>query len=157
MGSIKPEPWRRINLSRRKAISPVIASVILSGMVLAIGGMVWSYSYGAASFVATDYTNTTTDMVNTIAERFSIEHAYYDSSTEDLTVWIYNYGSIQITADITVTVDDTEYYSYTNVVDANSVEEALVILDVTLVENDDLTITIETERGNTTDEIYYVS
>lgn len=38
----------------RKGVSPVIATVILSGVVLMIGGGLWSYSLEAPSSVATD-------------------------------------------------------------------------------------------------------
>ncbi len=81
-------------MSSRRALSPVIASVILSGMVLVIGAGVWSYSYGAASVMANDYSDMTLEMVHTIAERFCIEKVHYDSTTEDIHVWVYNYGKI---------------------------------------------------------------
>jgi len=82
---------------RRKALSPVIAAVILSGVVLAVGGAIWSYSLGAATVTANYYVNQTLDLVNDIVERYDIEHILYNSTSNDLTVWVFNYGEVDIT------------------------------------------------------------
>lgn len=83
----------------RKAISPVIATVILSGVVLAVGGAIWSYSLGAATVIANGYVNDTLDLVNDIIERYDIEHVLYNTTSNDLTVWVFNYGEVDITVD----------------------------------------------------------
>lgn len=142
-------------MSTRKALSPVIATLILSACVLMIGGGIWSYSLGAASSVATDYTDTTTDMVHTIIERFTIENVYYDSTTQDITVWVYNYGTIKITADVIVTVDDVDYYSYSNDIGSKTLGEVEINLGVSLAQNEEVTIEVWTEKENIEYEVYY--
>ena len=158
MGGIESEPWRRFNLSRRKALSPVIASVILSGMVLAIGGMVWSYSYGAASTMANDYADETIDMVHTIIERFIIEKVYYDSSTETIDVWVYNYGSIEVTVESTITINGNEYSGEETEITSQEVAE--ISIDVSaesgLSSYQEVVVEIRSIRDNQEFVTYYV-
>ena len=146
-------------MSKRKALSPVIASVILSGMVLVIGGAVWSYSYGAASTMANDYADETINMVHTIIERFNIEKVHYDSSTDTVTIWIYNYGDIGITATTTVTINGNEYSESETEINSKQIES--VSIDVSsegdLPSYQKIIITIQTERENREYVTYYVS
>ena len=142
----------------RRGLSPVIASVILSGMVLVIGAGVWSYSYGAASSMASDYSDTTIEMVHTIAERFCIEKVHYDSSTEDIQIWIYNYGSVSTTVDVILKIDGTAYTD--SDISLGTTELKQVTIDVSaeggLVSYDDVIIEIVSERSNTEFMTYYV-
>ena len=140
----------------RKAVSPVIATVILSGVVLLIGGGLWSYSLGAASSVATDYTDKTTDMVHTIIERFNIEYVEYNSTSQNVTIWIYNYGSIQIKVDTKVTINGTDYYDYNRYVNSKCIVEVNLDIGVSLNSDDEISIQVESERDNKDYEIYYV-
>jgi len=143
-------------MRRRKGLSPVIASIILAAVVLAVGGGIWSYSYGAASSMATDYVETTMNMVNTIVERFNIEHTYYNDTTQILTVWVYNYGSISITVNVTAVVNEDSYISACNEIEAGSIMEIGLPIGVALSPNDEISITVRSERGNIEDEVYYV-
>ena len=54
----------------RKALSPVISSLILSAAVIVIGGAVWSYSVGAATSIADGYVNDTLNLSDEVTERF---------------------------------------------------------------------------------------
>jgi len=143
-------------LIKRKGVSPVIATVILSGVVLMIGGGLWSYSLGAASSVATDYTDKTTEMVHTIIERFNIEYVEYNSTSQNVTIWVYNYGSIQIKVDTKVTINGTNYYDYDRYVNVKSIEEVSIDVGVSLNSDDEVSIEVESERENKDYEIYYV-
>lgn len=142
----------------RKALSPVIASVILAGMVLVIGAGVWSYSYSAASAMANDYADDTIEMVNSIIERFCIEKVHYDNTTETIELWVYNYGKIRLIADITVKIDGNSYE--TSDVSIASMELRYVSVDVSaelgLSSYDDVIIEIITERNNQEYMTYYV-
>ena len=91
----------------RRAVSPVIATVILSGTVLIIGGAIWAYSIGATSVIATGYVDDTLSMISEIVERFDVEHVQYRSSNNTLRVWIYNYGDVDVTVDVYVTAKTT--------------------------------------------------
>ena len=139
----------------RLGISPVIATVILAGTVLMIGGGIWAYSLGAASSVATDYTETTKDLVHTIIERFNIEYVEYNSTTQNVSLWVYNYGDIQIKANTTITINNSEYYSYNTYINSKDIEEIDVNVGA-LSSNTVISVTILTERENADYEVYYV-
>jgi len=87
-------------LKARNGLSPVIATVVLAGVVLTIGGAIWSYSIGAATVTADNYVNDTMDMLCEMQERFDVEHVYYNSDTDALKIWIFNYGEVDITIDV---------------------------------------------------------
>ena len=140
----------------RVAMSPVIASIILSAMVLVVGAGVWSYSQGAASMVANDYADDTIDMINTIQERYVIEHINFDNDTHALTLWIYNYGDVSINIDTKITVDDTEYENNSIIVGSDDIKTVIFDVGSTLSVNDDITIYILTDRGNSYRGVYYV-
>lgn len=91
----------------RQAISPVIATVILSGTVLVIGGAIWAYSIGATTVIADSYVEDTLSLVNEIIERFDVEHVQYRYSNHTLRVWIYNYGEVGVTVDVYITAKTT--------------------------------------------------
>lgn len=86
--------------SGERAITPIIAAILLSAAVIAIGGAVWAYSQGAMTITAEDYAGSVIEMTNVISERFIIEHVAY--SDGELTVWIFNYGDVDIEAKIQV-------------------------------------------------------
>jgi len=100
--------------SKRRALSPVIATVILAGVVLTIGGAIWSYSLGAASITADVYVSDTMRLLNEMKERFDVEHVFYDSTNDMLQVWVYNYGGVNCTIDVYVNVTVTVVEPSTN-------------------------------------------
>ena len=86
--------------SRSRALSLVISAIILSAVVLAVGGVIWAFSQGTMTITAEDYAEAVINMTNTISERFIVEHvAYVD---QELKVWIYNYGDVDIKVKIQV-------------------------------------------------------
>lgn len=109
MGGVEPKHLRSVGIvsNQRRALSPVIATVILAGVVLAIGGAVWSYSLGATTAIADEYVSDTMSLVNEIIERFDVEHIHYNITNDILRVWIYNYGEVDITVDVYFTVKST--------------------------------------------------
>ena len=82
--------------SRSQAISPVISVIILSTVVMAVGGAIWAFSQGTMTITAEDYTEAMINMTETISERFIIEHVGYVSGINDLHVWAFNYGDFDI-------------------------------------------------------------
>ena len=89
-----------MGLRRSRGISPVIATIILSVVVIAIGGAVWSYSQGAATAAANDYVNETLTLMHEVIERFIVEHVSNNSAGTKLYVWVSNYGDVDITVDV---------------------------------------------------------
>lgn len=141
---------------KRAGISPVIASIILSAMVLVVGAGVWSYSNSAASVIASDYANETIEMVSTIQERFVIEHEYFNNNTHTLSLWIYNYGEVAIKINTIITIDNTNYPNNSIAISADSIKEVTFDVGSTLPVNEDISIYILTARGNSKRETYYV-
>lgn len=85
---------------RQRGVSPVVSTIILSAIVIAIGGAIWNYSQGAATVIANDYINGTMSLLKEVIERFSVEHASNSSDGSVLYVWLYNYGEVDITIDV---------------------------------------------------------
>jgi len=112
-------------IKRRRGISPVISTIILSAVVISIGGMVWSYAQGASSVVAMDYVDDTLDLLYEITERFSIEHVGNNSAGTILYVWISNYGDVDVILDV-----------YADTSSSNSTNSSIEVLvgDIVLVE-----------------------
>ncbi len=88
---------------RRRAFSQVISALILSAVVLAVGGAVWAFSQGAMTLVAEDYVEDVIELTDIISERFIIEQVGYVSS--ELSVWVFNYGDVDIEFKVEIGVD----------------------------------------------------
>ena len=113
--------------SRRRAFSPVISIVIVSAVVLAVGGAIWSFSQGAMTITAEDYAEAVVNMTDTISERFIIEMVSYESvsvttkkdiGTGDGTTNLFNLGNFPIFAgsetiylDTVAQTDDIDIYT----------------------------------------------
>jgi len=87
----------------RRAVSSVLPALLLSAVVIAVGGAIWAFSQGAMTITAEDYAEGVIDMTDTISERFIIEHVGYVS--EELTVWVFNYGDVDIEFKVEVGVN----------------------------------------------------
>ena len=90
----------RLKGRRSRGVSPVIATIILSAVVIAVGAAVWNYSQGATTIIANDYINGTLELLKEVTERFTIEHASNNSDGSLLYVWVYNYGNVDIIVDV---------------------------------------------------------
>jgi len=101
--------------SNRRAFSPVIAAVIISAVVMAVGGAVWAFSQGAMTITAEDYAEAVINTTDTISERFIIEHV--NNSLWGISVWIYNYGDVDIEVKI-------QYETVTEPADSDWIEVA---------------------------------
>jgi flagellin-like protein len=102
-------------MGSRRGISPVIATIILSAVVLTIGSAVWSYAQGASTVIATGYVNDTLTIMKEVTERFTVEHVNTTIDRTKLYVWVYNYGTVDIVVDIyaNATHYNPATYSYT--------------------------------------------
>ena len=96
----------------RRAFSPVLSAIIISAVVLAVGGAIWAFSQGAMTIAAEDYAEAVINMTDTISERFIVEQVCYIETT--LSIWIYNYGQVDIVVDVYADVDEGESGSSMN-------------------------------------------
>ena len=138
----------------RKAYSAVIAAVILSAVVIAVGGGIWAYSQGAMAITSHDYADSVIAMIDTISERFIIEHAYHDG--ENISIFVFNYGEVDI--EVKVNVKDVTYpsdqYSWVEIPSNEMVPFPLIALDADPGET--LSIRAYTRRGNNAFHRYLV-
>lgn len=87
-----------LGLRKRSGLSSVISSILLSAAVLTVGGIMWNYANGASSVIASDYYEDSTELLTQLQERFLVEHVSNNST--HLTVYIYNYGDVDIEVDV---------------------------------------------------------
>jgi len=92
-------------LSDRRGLSPVVATIVLCGVVLVLGISVWSYTYGVSSYLQTYYYEGVSEQIDAISERFTVEHIAYNDTRAELHVWVYNYGSVDVEVDVYVMGD----------------------------------------------------
>ena len=88
-----------------RALSPIIATIVLCSVVLVVGISAWNFVYSVSDYLQTKYFTETKTRVEEISERFMVEHVSYDATnatTTILHVWVYNYGSVDITVNVYV-------------------------------------------------------
>lgn len=143
--------------SSRRAYSPVIAAVILSAVVMSVGGAVWFFSQGSMTITAEDYAEEIIDMTDTICERFIIEHVSNNSDGSLLYVWVFNYGDVDI--DIKVNVGTITYPADSDDWIAVASGEMVPIdpIGITLTKGEELNIRTYSRRGNNAYYRYLVS
>jgi len=138
-----------------KAITPVVSTIILCGVVLIIGISVWSYTYSITRSLEESYYQGVKRQIDAISERFVVEHIYYDNSTDILNVYVFNYGTVDIQVDVYVR-GDAEGQNATGV----SVPHGqMVRIKVPLIANmsDELSITVMSRRQNAVYATYVVT
>jgi flagellin-like protein len=152
------DPKTRIHrLTKRRGMSPVISSIILTAMVMAIGGAIWSYAQGASSIVADDYVDGVMELLETTAERFTVELVSNNSGCTVLRVWIFNYGDVNVSVDVYANIGESSYS--TDLEDPVVVESgALVCANVTVaaVSGDEVGIKVHSRRQNNAYYVYTV-
>lgn len=142
---------------QRRALSPVIATVILAGVVLTIGGAIWSYSLGAATVTAEAYVSDTMRLLNEMQERFAVENVFYNSTDKVLKVWVYNYGKVNVTVDVYVNLTSTVELSENHFIEAHNT--SLVEFDFSsnpLSSHEQVAIKVYSRRQNVAYKRYYV-
>ncbi|MBN1683722.1 hypothetical protein JW865_09250 [Candidatus Bathyarchaeota archaeon] len=97
-----------MKLTKRKALSPVVATIILTAAVITIGAIAWAYARSASTVMTQDYINSVTGEVQYYSERFTIERVFYNNITHQLHIIVYNYGKNEISATLYL---EASYYS----------------------------------------------
>ena len=133
-------------VSKNQAFSPVISVVIISAVVIAIGGGIWAFSQGATTITAEDYAEGVINMTDTISERFIIEHVSYNGTY--LHVWVYNYGVVDI--EFKVQIGEVNYTNWIDLASKDMVPVEPKLFSA--VSGDGLNIKVYSRRGN---DAYY--
>jgi len=146
-------------MESRRGISPVIATIILSAVVLTIGSAVWSYAQGASTVIATGYVNDTLTLMREVTERFTVEHVSNNTACTELYVWVYNYGDVDITVDIyaNVTSSGIRYSTDLN----NPLEIAAggfskATITIIAESGDEIAVKVHSRRQNNAYYTYYM-
>ena len=131
-------------LPHRKGLSPVIASVILCSVVLAVGSSVWFYSYSMSGVLQSNYYEGVRVQIDAVRECFTVEHVAYLAGK--LHVWVYNYGEVDVEVDV---------YSFGGATGSNAAGTPVprgsmvdVEVPLTLGAGDELSITVMSRRQN---------
>jgi flagellin-like protein len=148
-------------MGSRRGISPVIATIILSAIVMAIGGAVWSYAQGASTVIATSYVNETMTIMREVTERFTVEHVSNHSAGTILYVWIYNYGTVDIMADVYANATHLSTQIFKKTLGTTIVSGSVVKVEVSFQSNplqkgDQVAIKVYSRRQNNAYYNYYV-
>jgi hypothetical protein len=137
----------------------VIATIILSAVVVTVGGAVWSYAQGAASVMASDYVNSTMSIMKEVTERFIVEHVSNNTSGTLLYMWIDNYGDVDITVDVYANVTSSGIRYSTNLnnplkIAARGFAKATINIEAT--SGDEIAIKVHSRRQNNAYFKYYM-
>lgn len=142
---------RRIGRMRsRRGISPVIATIILSAVVLTIGSAVWSYAQGASTVIATGYVNDTLTLMREVTERFTVEHVSNNTARTELYVWVFNYGDVDITIDVYANVTSSGMHTTdtNNPLEIEAGGFAKATITISAVGGDEVAIKVHSRRQN---------
>lgn len=157
---------RRLFFGRR-AVNIVISNLILAGAVVALGFAVLSWTYSRSSVYNMEYANLMEANSDRIREKLVFEYIFYDTSENELTVYLINCGksndvslaNVYISNDSWVqSFSDTElrFLNDTPTQSLDTGEEGYFKLrpSVDLVANTIYSIRIVTERGRLFDTTF---
>jgi len=126
--------------SRSRAFSPVISAIIISAVVLAVGGAIWTFSQGAMTITAEDYAEDVIEMTEVISERFIIEMVWCD----DFPITVEVLDEAVGTGDASTTVFYLDHFP----VDADS--EKIYVDESEQIQGEDKDYTIDYANGKIT-------
>ncbi len=98
------------------------------------------------TIAAEDYAESVIDLTETISERFIVEQVFYDPDPDILSIWIFNYGEI----DIEVNVTYPENTNGWKTISSKELEE--IVIGLVVSSGTELGIKVESRRDN--DEYY---
>lgn len=142
---------------QRRGLSPVISQIILAATVLTIGGGVWYFALSYCTVTADSYINETLELMNTAIERFTVERATNNTAATNLTIWVNNYGEVDIKVD--VYADSTNRTASTLGVPIPSEKITQIVLDFSadpMVNGEDFQIKVYSRRQNVAYHYYTV-
>ena len=142
---------------RARGVSPVIATVILSAVVVTIGGVLWSFSQSATTIIANDYAEGVMDLIEMASERFTVEYVSNSIDGSTLHVWIYNYGPVNVTMDVYTYVGNSTYSTDLNApVAVGSGDTVCANVTVSVSSGDEVAIKAHSRRQNNAYSTYIV-
>ncbi len=147
----------RQRIKCRRGVSEVITSVMLTAVVLTVGGAIWFYSQSATSVMADTYIDETMETLEEVIERFTVEHVSNNTAGSILYVWVYNYGDVSINVDVYATVNGVSYHTdLDNPLTIDSKDDAQAAISITAQSGDEVTIKVYSRRQSHAYYTYYM-
>ena len=111
----------------------------------------WNYASGASSVMASQYHNDSQELVKQLQERYMVEHITNNSTY--ITLWIYNYGDVDIDLVVYANNNGTIYSTdQNNPIPVTSKSNAQATISATSSEGDNIGINVYSRRQN---NVYY--
>ena len=149
---------QRLISKKRRGLSPIISTVMLTGfmLVLGLGVITWANSQASAS--SSEYAETVNSNLQQIQEKVIFEYAYYNASNQELVTYIMNAGQSDNVAVTTAIVSNSSWYevltniqlrnlSGETIQNLDASEEGYFKLQLNLASETIYKIRIVTERG----------
>jgi hypothetical protein len=157
-------------LLRKRAVTPVISSVILTGAVVAVSFVVLSWTQYRSSAYNEQYGDAMDADIAQLKERLTFEYTFYNGTQDSLLVYLMNCGTIDNVTIQTVYIKNTagasvQTYSSVTLMHFNSTqiadqdldraEEGYVVLSsLNLVADTSYTVRVVTGRGSAFDQAF---
>jgi len=152
-------------LFNRHAENTVIANVVLAGVVIALGLATLNWTYQKSSIANDEYADVTEANLASIKEKLVFEYIFYNSSKNELTVYLMNCGKSNDVSLASVYLSNSSWIqsffdielgllngTLTQGLDLG--EEGYLKLSVDLAANMSYSIRIITERGRSFDATF---
>ena len=86
--------------TKRRAVSPVIATTIILAITIVLGLSLWSFANAGVSTATQTYSDSVSEYGRFTADRFVIASvAFNHPSTDHVSLWVYNSGKVSTTID----------------------------------------------------------
>jgi len=90
----------------KQALTPVISTIIMASVVIALSFAVLGWSQFRASDYAEDYSETVDAEIARLQERLTVEYTFYNDAGGILKIYLLNYGEIDIR------IENVRVYNY---------------------------------------------
>ena len=80
----------------KRALTPVISSIIMASIVIALSFAVLVWTQFRTSDYAETYGEKTDEEIARLKERLTVEHIFYHDFNNKITIYLLNYGTIEV-------------------------------------------------------------
>ena len=146
----------------RRALSPVISSLIMASVVIALSFAVLAWAQFRTSDYVETYGETTDAEIARLKERLTVEYIFYNVSSGNISIYLLNSGAIgNVTIESVRVQDDAAYNEFlTGTLNPNDYldmrDEGYIILPCDTLTTGNYYVRILTERGSIFDSRFVV-
>ncbi len=143
----------------RKAVSEMLASLILIMIVGSVGTLLYGYSLEVSQKQQEVITTQYQDSSNALIEKLAIIDVWFDQSDDTLDITVYNYGEIQTKIEA-VYINGNPVTSYASELDASILVQRLGRVTFTspidISPDETIKVIIITNRGNSVETTWKI-